>query len=140
MNESKKKAESKLLINVLIASFLITLAVVPTIKDPINSPKLWFLLVLSCWLLPKYFEKSKDQVRTNSEKKFTLILIFLVISFLLSTLFSDNKYRAIFGDTQRRNGLLAYLGLIAFALLASKIGVFWHNKFNNLWTVSKFWA
>jgi O-antigen ligase len=133
MVRSKSNIENNKLSKILIAGFFVTLIISPTIKDPINSPKLWALLLLSSWLIPSLFENYRDWNINSEQKIFYFILITLLGSFLISGLFSENTYRALFGETQRRNGLLAYFALIAFAALATRLDI--SNKFNNFFVL-----
>jgi O-antigen ligase len=90
--------------------------------DPFNSAKLIFLLITSAWLvghlINSYREnpislKSKDSIPT------LLVLSFIIFLFV-STLMTDIVIVALLGETQRRNGFLAYLGLSIIFLFASR--------------------
>jgi O-antigen ligase len=76
--------------------------------DPFNSPKSWILYLVAAWLVGHI-------VSTRIDHKEFKLLIFLVVGFISSafivTVFTDFKYVAIFGDTQRRNGFLSYFAL-----------------------------
>ena len=128
MRKIKANIENKLLSKVLFSGFFITFVISPTIKDPINSPKLWALLLLASWLIPSFFEGSKNWTKTLEQRNFYIILLALGIALINAGIFSENKYRALFGETQRRNGLLAYIALIAFAAIASKIDIADKNR------------
>ena len=118
--KSKHKTKNFVMILVLF-SFSITFFISPRIADPINSPKMWLLMLVSAWLLPYLALQIVSQSKTDSKESwFYLILcgIFL-FTLLLSGFFSDVKYRAFFGETQRKNGFVTYLGLIILSLSAS---------------------
>ena len=128
MIQIKANIENKPLSKILFAGFFITLVINPTVKDPINSPKLWALLLLASWLIPSFFEGSKSWGKTLDQRKFYIILLTLAIALIIAGIFSENKYRAIFGEAQRRNGLLAYIALITFAAIASKVDIAEKNQ------------
>ena len=128
MSKIKANIENKLLSKILFAGFVITFVISPTIKDPINSPKLWALLLLASWLTPSFFENSKNWNKTSEQRNFHIILLALGIALVIASIFSENKYRALFGETQRRNGLLAYIALIMFAAIASKVYIAEKNR------------
>lgn len=83
-------------------------------KDPFNTPKLIALLVLAGWL----FGHIVKLLQTNYKRINTIQFygMFLTATFLLfmsiSALFSDSVLIAFIGETQRRNGLLSYVGLV----------------------------
>jgi len=128
VSKIKANVENKLLSKILFAGFIITFVVSPTIKDPINSPKLWALLLLASWLTPSFFENRKNWNKTLEQRNFHIILLALGIALIIASIFSENKYRALFGETQRRNGLLAYIALIIFAAIASKVDIAEKNR------------
>ncbi len=126
MITSKADRESKYLATILFSAFFITLIIIPSVTDPINSPKLWALLVVSGWILPTIFGSIKTRFNHKEIKYFYVLLLFLSVSLVISTLFSDNKFRAVFGEVQRKNGLLTYLCFIILATAASRIDLSRH--------------
>jgi O-antigen ligase len=104
-------ADSKPLRWILGSLTLATLYFQSTLADPFNSPKLWVLLIFSAWLVG-FISSNKNIVLSIKPIKHLsyLILVFLG-SLLLSSVFTDFRYVAFFGDTQRRNGFLTYLSL-----------------------------
>ena len=101
---------------------VITLYFQTNLADPFNSPKMWILFIVASWLTG-YIESFKSIIFANKTIKVTsyLILAFIVFA-LFSTLFSDNYYISIFGDTYRHNGFLSYLSL-AIVMLATTLFV-----------------
>jgi O-antigen ligase len=101
---------------------VITLYFQTNLADPFNSPKMWILFIVAYWLTG-YIESFKSIIFANKTIKVTsyLILAFIVFA-LFSTLFSDNYYISIFGDTYRHNGFLSYLSL-AIVMLATTLFV-----------------
>ena len=65
---------------------------------------------------------------------FISLLSFFLLSGLISTIFSESLLVSVIGDTQRRNGFLAYFALTLIALTASKLTTFDASK--NLFKVS----
>lgn len=90
---------------------LVTLYFQTNLADPFNSPKSWILLLIASWLTG-YIWKYKKIIFDNKPIKniFFINIVFMFFS-ILSTIFSDFHYGAIFGETQRRNGLVSYLSL-----------------------------
>jgi O-antigen ligase len=98
----------------------ITLYFQTNLADPFNSPKLWILLIVAAWLVG-YIVSFRYIIFSNRELKLTFYLVTVfILSALLATIFTDFKYTAFFGDTQRRNGFVSYLSL-AIILLATSI-------------------
>ena len=110
-------------INWLMGSLVvITLYFQPNLADPFNSPKLWILITASAWLSGYVFSYRALILKNSQLKYLTLILFLFLLSLFISTLFTDFKYVAVFGDTQRRNGFLQYFSL-AIVLLVSAMYV-----------------
>jgi len=90
--------------------------------DPFNTPKLVALILISSLLIGEIIKTPR--INPMKSTKFGITVFFLVALFLVSSLislyFSDSWIVALIGDTQRRNGLLAYFGLGIIALHASK--------------------
>ena len=98
----------------------ITLYFQTNLSDPFNSPKLWIVLIVAAWLVG-YIVSFRNIVFTNKELKLTFYLsAFFILFSLIATAFTDFKYIAFFGETQRRNGFFAYISL-AIILLATSI-------------------
>ena len=107
---------------ILASLFLVTLYFQSTLADPFNSPKLWILLIFAAWLIGYIlsFRKIIFSVKPVN-RLFYLVFVFL-ICLLVSTVVSEFRYIAIFGETQRRNGFLQYLSL-SIILVATAIFV-----------------
>jgi O-antigen ligase len=102
---------------------LVTIYFNTQIADPFNTPKLIILLILCGWIsghLVDSYKKNPIIYGTTAFTSFLLTLIFIT-SLLISTLFTDVKIVGFIGDTQRRNGWLAYFGLAIILLYASRI-------------------
>ena len=105
----------------LIGSCFITLIINPSIADPINSPKMWALVLLGSWLLGPLIVATVRGFKTEHViyKIYFGVCLLFGISLLFSTMFTENIQRAIFGETQRRNGLLSYSSLLVISISAS---------------------
>jgi O-antigen ligase len=120
----KKTAQKSKLIDLEAHRWIIGSLVVATLyfqtnlADPFNSPKSWIILLASAWLIG-YLVSFRSLITGNREIQIVAILatVFVVASAVV-TLFTDFKFIAIFGDTQRRNGFTSYLSL-SLILLAS---------------------
>jgi O-antigen ligase len=105
---------------ILASLFFVTLYFQSTLADPFNSPKLWILLFFAAWLIG-YIFTFRNIIFAIKPIKSLCYLIIIFLSFLLvSTVVSEFKYIAIFGETQRRNGFLQYFSL-SIILVASSI-------------------
>lgn len=101
-----------------ISTFLITLYVNTSLADPFNSPKLWLLMISGGWLLGYIlvaFKSSKHNFRNEFKIVFVLLMMFLTFM-LISAFQTESTYTAVFGQTQRRSGLLFYIFMAVFML------------------------
>jgi len=99
---------------------LVTLSINTSFYDPFNTPKLIVLFLISAWLtghLLKSFISYKSDLKQKITPAFILVLLFLV-SLLISALLTDVNLTAFIGETQRRNGFLAYFSLSIILLSA----------------------
>lgn len=92
-------------------------------KDPFNTPKLIALLVLAGWLFGHIVKLLQINFKRINKIQFFGLFITAIFLLLMSILvfFSDSVLIAFIGETQRRNGLLGYLGLaviLIFTMLA----------------------
>jgi O-antigen ligase len=103
---------------VLLGGVFTTLTIWSKLEDPINLPKLFVLVLFGAIVLglstPTLLGASKS---TTGNKKIGLSLIGLfIVALLVSTIATDVKYTAIFGEYHRNNGALSYLAMaILFA-------------------------
>jgi O-antigen ligase len=100
---------------IYLTPVIISLAIVTTLLDPFNSPKLWLLILLSAWLFGHiliHLRRDSGQ----STRMLTFLIIFFLASLLFAALFSENLQKAFFGETQRRTGILFYIGMAIFML------------------------
>jgi O-antigen ligase len=96
-------------------SAIVTLYFNSKIQDPFNSPKLWGLILLASWCLGHIFTGKKEFNLKENKYLFSAVGAF-ILSLFLSYMFTDPKFTGLFGETQRRNGLLNYLALVILLL------------------------
>jgi len=108
------------------------------VADPFNSPKMWVVLLIASWLIG-YVIRYRSVLYTSKDlvKSFYFIAIFM-ISMGFASLVTDVRYIALFGDTQRRNGLLTYLGFSI--IFISALMFFRTYNIQSLFTVTLFIA
>jgi O-antigen ligase len=112
-----KKSFDTEVLNVIFSGLIITTLYFQTnLNDPFNSPKLWILLLVSAWLTGYIFNYKILLSSSIILRHLFCYLIFFSASLLFVTLFTDFKYVAFFGETQRRNGFITYLALCLIML------------------------
>ena len=92
-----------------------------TLTDPFNSPKMWIIFILAAWLSGYVISFRSLIFENNPIRIYSSLLLTFALSAIAATLFMDFKYVGIFGETQRRNGLLTYLALSVIGLAASMV-------------------
>ena len=90
--------------------------------DPFNSAKLILLLLVDGWIFGHLINSYRETpIKFNSAESFiTIIIACFILLLLASTLLTDVFMVGLLGDTQRRNGFLAYFGLSIIFLYASR--------------------
>jgi O-antigen ligase len=99
------------------ASF-ITLYFNSKIQDPFNAPKMWVLFLVSLWLIGHFivnFKNIKFHLIQNNKYLFIPLTIFVLFS-LMSSLLTDVRITAFFGENQRRDGFITYFSLAVFLI------------------------
>jgi len=108
---------------ILLGGVFTTLAIWTKLEDPINLPKM-FVLVLSAAIvlglvIPALLWAPKN---SSSNQKIGLGLIGLFAAgLLISTVATDVKYTAIFGEFHRNNGFLSYFAMIILMVSGSLV-------------------
>ena len=107
----------------LLGAVLVTCYFNTKIEDPFNTPKLVILLLIGAWIFGHLINSYREnQIKTRTSEFTTIILSStFVVSLLISTLFTDIQIVGFIGDTQRRNGFLAYFGLVVIFLYTSRV-------------------
>ena len=98
---------------------LVTIYFQANLADPFNSPKSWLLLLTASWLTGHIWVSRKLIKSFSPLKTLFILCMAFIVSALLATMFSNFLYTAIFGEVQRRNGLLSYLSLVTLMLASA---------------------
>jgi O-antigen ligase len=107
----------------------VTLFFHTTLADPFNSPKLWILMLMGALLLGNVVGNKELILLAEPLKQLSIILLMFLTFLFIATLFTDYRYVAFFGETQRRNGFFQYLAL-SIVLMATAM-------FNRVFNVKK---
>jgi O-antigen ligase len=108
---------------VLLGGVFTTLTIWTKLEDPINLPKMFILVLFAAitlgLVIPALLSARK---LSSSNQKIGLGLIGLfAIGLLISTLATDVKYTAIFGEFHRNNGFLSYFAMIILMVAGSLV-------------------
>jgi O-antigen ligase len=108
---------------VLLGGVFTTLSIWTKLEDPINLPKMFVLVLFAAitlgLVLPALLSAHKISSR---EQKVSLGLIgLLAVGLLISTVATDVKYTAIFGEFHRNNGFLSYFSMIILMAAGSLV-------------------
>ena len=98
---------------IYLSPVVISLMIITTLMDPFNSPKLWILCLLASWLLGYIITHAK-RLFNPIIKKLIYLLTFFLTSLFCAGVFSDDYLKTFIGETQRRTGVLFYLGMAIF--------------------------
>ena len=116
INRSKEISPVRWILGSLAA---VTLYFQTNLADPFSSPKSWLLYGFAAWLIG-YSITYRMVIQSNKVLKTTFYLnMFFIFSMLMSVIFTDFKYTALFGDTMRRNGFISYLSLVIIFISGS---------------------
>jgi O-antigen ligase len=101
---------------ILFGGVFTTLAIWTKLEDPINLPKMFALVLFAAIVFGLSFPALLSAHRlTAGSKRIALGLVGLfIIGLSISTVATDVKHTAVFGEYHRNNGALSYL---AFAIL-----------------------
>ncbi|KGA08753.1 MAG: hypothetical protein GM48_2450 [actinobacterium acIB-AMD-7] len=108
---------------VLLSSITITTLYFNTkLLDPFNSPKLVIVIISSAWLFGHLIlsYRSRRIELKSTEALILIICVTFMISLTTSLLMTDVTVVGLIGESQRRNGYLAYLSLIIIFLYSSR--------------------
>lgn len=102
---------------VLATGFLTTFIVWLPLADPINIPKMFFLTLLSAWILGIVLVA----IFSSRKSKFSWGLwaaIAFIAAMLIAAVLTDVRYTAFFGTSHRNNGAISYFALATLFLAA----------------------
>ena len=115
----KDKKNFRVETNIFLGLSLIVLYFNPNLQDPFNAPKLWLLMIVAAALFGNMIFPNSESLENNKNIKLLLIALTSFISFgIISVFFSQNIIVSLFGENQRKNGLVTYfcLSLIMYAI------------------------
>ena len=93
---------------------LMTLFVNPKLADPFNAPKLYVLICGTVILLGFLIFSGNNLVK--SRDTVTILVIIFICAMGIGVIFTDVKYQALFGDSLRQTGFIAYFGFALYLL------------------------
>lgn len=98
----------------LSTACLITLFINPNLADPFNAPKLYLLICGTVILLGYLIFDGNNLLKSRDTS--TLFIIFFICAIGIAALLTDVKYQALFGDSLRQTGFIAYFGFAVYLL------------------------
>jgi O-antigen ligase len=131
------KEAKKIQTLILACGVLTTLAIWTKLEDPVNLPKMVVLVLFSSAILGISipYLLSRENLSNRSQKIGVLLAGFFLIGLLISTLATDVKYTAVFGEYHRNNGALT-LAASAIIMIASALVFANHSTSSPLRTFS----
>ena len=115
----KKSVETSPVRWVLGGLTAVTLYFQTNLFDPFNSPKSWILYLIAAWLVGYIISVRNIILLSTTLKRIIYLVLTFIFFSVIATVFTDFKYIAVFGDTQRRNGLLSYSSLSVMLIATS---------------------
>jgi O-antigen ligase len=108
---------------VLFGGVFTTLAIWTKLEDPINLPKMFVLALFAAVVLGLSLPVLLKIKKTSSgSQRIALILIgIFALGLLISTIATDVKYTAIFGEYHRNNGALSYVSMALLMVVAALV-------------------
>jgi O-antigen ligase len=97
---------------------LITLFINPKLADPFNAPKLYLLICGTTILLGFLFFSGDNLFRSMDSTRILVVIFICAIG--IGALLTDVKYQALFGDSLRQTGFIAYFGFAVYLLTVYK--------------------
>ena len=116
---TEKSASNISLTTILIFASAVTLYFNPSLEDPFNSPKFWVLCISGSWLLGYLIINVKNLIISKQNRIFLILVSFFSLSFFISAIFTDVKFNAFLGDTQRRLGFITYFFFAIYMIVTS---------------------
>jgi O-antigen ligase len=108
---------------ILFGGVFTTLAIWTKLEDPINLPKMFVLVLFASVVLGLSLPVLLNVKKTSSgSQRITLVLIgIFALGLMISTLATDVKYTAIFGEYHRNNGALSYISMALLMVVAALV-------------------
>jgi len=117
----EKSTSNISLTTVMIFASAITLYFNPSLEDPFNSPKFWVLCISGSWLLGYLIINIKKIISSKQNRIFLILVSFFILSLFTSAIFTDVKFNAFLGETQRRLGFITYFFFAIYMVVTSII-------------------
>jgi len=111
----------------LSTACLITLIINPTLADPFNAPKL-YLLICGTVVHLGYLIFDGENLLKSRDRITVLVFIFMG-SMGIVALFTDVQYQALFGESLRQIGFIAYFGFAVYLLTFYKFFKFDYKNY-----------
>jgi O-antigen ligase len=108
---------------ILFGGVFTTLAIWTKLEDPINLPKMSVLAIFAAVVLGLSLPVLLNIKKTSSgSQRIALVLIgIFALGLLISTIATDVKYTAIFGEYHRNNGALSYISMALLMVVAALV-------------------
>ena len=115
---------------ILLGGVLTTSAIWTKLEDPINLPKMFVLVISAAIVLGLAIPAllSAHKLSSNNQRIGLGLIGLFAIGLIISTVATDVKYTAIFGEYHRNNGFLTYFAMVI--LMTSSSLVFNFNSAN----------
>ena len=108
---------------VLLGGVFTTLTIWTKLEEPVNLPKMFVLVLFAAIALGLVMPAllSAHKLSSNNQKIGLGLIGLFTIGLLVSTLATDVKYTAIFGEFHRNNGFLSYFAMIVLMVSGSLV-------------------
>jgi O-antigen ligase len=108
---------------ILFGGVFTTLAIWAKLEDPINLPKMFVLVLFAVVILGLSLPVLLNVKKTSSgsQKAVLLLIGIFALGLLISTIATDVKYTAIFGEYHRNNGALSYISMALLMAVAALV-------------------
>jgi len=108
---------------VLLGGVFTTITIWTKLEDPINLPKMFVLVIFAAVVLGLSLPVLLNVKKSSSgSQRIALVLIgIFALGLLISTLATDVKYTAIFGEYHRNNGALSYISMALLMVVAALV-------------------
>jgi O-antigen ligase len=108
---------------VLLGGVFTTLTIWTKLEDPINLPKMFVLVLFAAIALGLVIPAllSARKLSSRNQKLGLGLMGLFAVGLLVSTLATDVKYTAIFGEFHRNNGFLSYFAMIVLMVAGSLV-------------------
>lgn len=112
---------------ILFCGALTTLTIWTKLEDPVNLPKMFVLALFAAIVLGLSLPAllSAKKIPSGSQKIGLVLVGLFLVGLLISTIATDVKYTAMFGEFHRNNGFISYFSMV---ILLSASALVFNNK------------